>query len=305
MLVLKRATIAGLLLTMTGTVSAQARVEKNVVYGMYSGLALLMDVHYPEQPNGYGIVFINGSGYHMPLSLDAPQLKDRTGNLQPLVSAGYTVFSINHRAAPRFRHPSAIEDGQRAVRFVRHNADQFGIDPERIGAAGGSSGGHLALMLGVLDGTGKGSSPVDQESSKVQTVAVLFPATDLVAFAAGREGAIDAVASFMGVLIPPGVPPADREALYGEEFSVFRDASPIGSVSPDDPPFLLIHGDADQVVPFEQSEIFVEKLKETGVTGELIRVPGGGHGGRLMQGPNPPDVGSSMVGWFDRYLQAK
>ena len=147
-------------LVLSKPVSAEIRVESNVVFGMYSGLALLMDVYHPEQPNGYGIVFISGSGFTRELSLDATPLKE-TGQEKvyalPLARAGYTVFAINHRAAPRFRHPAHIEDAQRAVRFVRHHAARFGIDAGRIGAMGGSSGGHLVSMLGTQDG-GSGRS---------------------------------------------------------------------------------------------------------------------------------------------------
>ena len=163
---------------------AEGRVERNVVFGMYSGLALLMDVYHPENPNGYGIVFISGSGWTRELGLDATPLKE-SGQEEiyavPLAAAGYTVFGINHRASPRFRHPAHLEDAQRAVRFVRHHADDFGIDPERIGAMGGSSGGHLVSMLGVLDGSGAGedSSPVNRESAKVQVVVARAAPTDL------------------------------------------------------------------------------------------------------------------------------
>jgi acetyl esterase/lipase len=124
------------------TAPAQTRVESNVVYGMYSGLALLMDVHHPEKPNGYGILFISGSGWHASLSYEERPLKEGVRDpfhgafFQPLVNSGYTVFAINHRAAPRFRHPAAVEDAQRAVRFIRYNAKRFGINPDRIGGVG-------------------------------------------------------------------------------------------------------------------------------------------------------------------------
>ncbi len=118
---------------------AEERVERNVVFGMYSGLALLMDVYYPENPNGYGIVFISGSGWTRELSLDATPLKESGQEdvyAVPLAAAGYTVFGINHRASPRFRHPAHLEDAQRAVLFVRHHAVRFGIVSSRIGAMG-------------------------------------------------------------------------------------------------------------------------------------------------------------------------
>ena len=154
---------------------AERHLETNVVYGMYSGLALLMDVHRPANPNGYGIILVSGSGWTAPMAYSAAPLKSITPSLQyakPLVAAGYTVFSVNHRALPRFHYPAAVEDVQRAVRFVRSNAASFGIRPDRIGAAGGSSGGHLVSMLGTLDGKGnpEDPDPVERESAKVQCV---------------------------------------------------------------------------------------------------------------------------------------
>ena len=156
------------------TAEGQARVEKNVLVGMHSGLALVMDVHHSENPNGYGIVHISGSGWRRPLAYSAPPLSERQVDLygQPLVERGYTVFSLNHRATPRFQFPAPLEDVQRAVRFVRYHAAEYGIDPDRIGAVGGSSGGHLVSMLGVLDGHGDSDDPdpVNRVSAKVQTV---------------------------------------------------------------------------------------------------------------------------------------
>jgi len=115
-------------------------VEKNQVYGMYSGLALLMDVHYPAKPNGYGILYISGSGWHAPLSYKANPLKDNAQTamyVKPLAETGCPVFAINHRAAPRFRYPAPVEDAQRVIRYVRYNARKFAIRADRIGAAGG------------------------------------------------------------------------------------------------------------------------------------------------------------------------
>src|SRR5262249_30301290 len=157
-----------------------AEVDANVVYGMYSGLALLLDVHRPERPNGYGIVHIAGSGWGAPLGYDAVPLKEPERGLprgrpqaryvEALVAAGYTVFSITHRAAPRFPYPAAVEDAQRAVRYVRYHAARYGVRSSRLGALGGSSGAHLVSLLGVLDGAGDPdhADPVEREGAKVQ-----------------------------------------------------------------------------------------------------------------------------------------
>src|SRR6478672_7399615 len=176
-------------------------VESNVVFGVYSGLALLMDVYKPASPNGYGIVVIPGSGWHTGLPYDAKLLKESKEfslYMQKLSAAGYTTFVVTHRAAPRFHFPDAVEDAQRAVRYVRQNAARYGIDKDRIGALGASSGGHLVSMLGTLDGGGTSDSQdaVEQQSSKVQCVVALYPVTDPAKVE--TVSGLQAITSFMG-----------------------------------------------------------------------------------------------------------
>ena len=301
--------ISSLLLTATlalssaCSVAAEYRVEKNQVYGMYSGLALTMDVYYPDDPNGYGIVFISGSGWTRELSLDATPLT-QTGQEEvyaiPLAEAGYTVFNINHRAAPRFRYPAPVEDAQRAVRFIRHHAGEYAIDPDRIGAMGGSSGAHLSTMLALMDGDGdpKDPSPINRESAKVQAAVVRATPADF------RENAGAPLFGFRGNAGRPGT----------VEARLLAEASPVTYVTADDPPILMTHGDADDVVPIERSEKLLEALQAAGVESELIRVPGGGHGPRfeytdIVNGErvrripdDAPDYISAMLDWFSKHL---
>ena len=270
-----------------------ARVESNVIYSMYSGLALLMDVHHPDNPNGYGIVKIGGNGFHSPLSPDARSLKEQSSEAATeLLERGYTLFSINHRTAPRFRYPAAVEDAQRAVRFVRYHAERYGIDPNRIGAFGVSSGGYLVSMLGVLDGNGdaESTSLIDRESAKVQVVAAMCPATDLAQFVSGEGGDKAVIGSFIGARL--------RSDPESEEALLYAQASPTNHVTPDDPPFLLIHGDADQTVPYSQSQLLEAGLTKQGVTAELITIPGGGHGAWLSG-----EYFDDIADWFDTHLR--
>lgn len=284
------------LLVAVSAFAADSNVQTNVVYGMYSGAALLLDVHKPATPNGYGVVFISGSGWTTPMAYSSWQLKSNAQSLQyakPLVDAGFTVFTLNHRSLPRFRYPAAIEDVQRAVRFIRHNAATFGIRADRIGASGGSSGGHLVSMLGVLDGKGNpnDADPVERESAKVQ--AVVARAAPLNLIAASNN-------PFTGIYIPPG--PPDKTSI---EYKTLHDASPISYVSADDPPFLLMHGDKDTTVPHSQSIEFEKALRAAGLTTKLIIVEGGGHGPSFPGAVNPPDYMGEMVNWLRRYLMAK
>jgi acetyl esterase/lipase len=273
---------------------ADSRVEKNVLYGMYSGLALLMDVHYPAKPNRIGIIYVGGNAFHHPLTYDATPLKDRPA-LQfattPLLDAGYTVFVINHRAAPRFRHPAALEDAHRAVRFVRHHANRFGIRQDRIGAAGHSSGAYLALMLGVLDGHGVSEKrdAVDVENARVQAVAAQAPPTDFVNIPANFV-----VSSYLGVALFEGIDPSS------EEYRIYRDASPVFHATKDDAPTLLVHGDADPLVPFRNSELMNKALLDAGVAVSLVPIRSGGHFPPFPA--NEPDPYRESVKWFDEHL---
>ena len=263
------------LLLLPSLAYAETKIEKNVVIGMVSGLALVMDVHYPENPNGYGIVHVSGSGFRRPLSYGAPQLSESQVRIYgaPLVEQGYTIFSLNHRAIPKFEISEAVLDVQRAVRFVRYHADDYGIDADRIGAVGGSSGGYLVSMLGLLDGKGDpdDEDPINRVSAKVQTVLARAPVTDFARMD----------------------PDAERAA----------EASPIDFVSRDDPPVLLLHGDVDETVPFEQSAVLQAALQQAGVATHLITIPNAGHGPTFPGAVNPPDYIGAMIDWFDGHLK--
>ncbi len=272
-------------------------MEKNVVYGMYSGLALLMDIHYPETPNGYGVVHVSGSGWTRGMSLDAPALKE-SGHVRiegaPVVAAGYTLFTINHRALPRFQYKEIIGDVQRAVRFVRYHAKDYGIDPNKIGAWGGSSGGHLVSMMGALDGEGDpdNESEINRVSSKVQAVVARAPAID-----PGGLGGSATVGLLLGARIREGLDP------MSDEMRIARDASVLTYVTPDDPPYLLLHGDKDDTVPLSQSERLRDALKKAGVPVELVTIEGAAHGPSMPGAKAPARLGERAAKWFDKHLR--
>jgi len=283
-----------------------SRVEPNVVYGMYSGLALVLDVHRPVTPNGYGVIFISGSGWQSPTTYDATPLKQNQVPIwgPSLLDAGYTVFALNHRAVPRFHYPGAVDDVQRAIRFVRHHAKDYQIDPAHIGGMGGSSGGHLIALTALLAAPGLADDPdpVNREPATLQAIVLRATPTDLIAQAkADRGGGVT------GFLEAPW--PADPANLrqYPNTERVYRDASPSTHVSATSPPTLLIHGDADESVPFAESVAMEAALKKAGVPTGLIRVPGGAHGADFGAGAQPradwPDFFGAAVRWYDTHLK--
>ena len=297
------AVAAALCLSPSACADDHVKVERNVLYGLYSGLGMFMDVYTPAEPNGYGIVFISGSGWTRELSRDATPLT-QTGQEKvyavPLAEAGYRVFNVSHRAAPTFRYPAPVEDVQRAVRFIRHNAEAYGIRADRIGGMGGSSGAHLISALATMDGAGDpdAPSPVDRESAKIQCAVVRAVPADL------RENPEAPLFGFRGNAGKPG----------SMESWQMNKASPITYVTPDDGPMLFLHGDNDEVVPFEQSEAMHAALEKAGIAAKVIRVPGGGHGPRFeyteeVDGKrvrkipqDAPDYIGEMLAWFETYL---
>jgi acetyl esterase/lipase len=274
-------------------------VERNVVYGMYSGLGLLLDVHRPAKPNGFGVIFISGSGWQASTEYGAAPLKEQQIGLwgPPLLGAGYTVFALNHRAAPRFHYPAAIDDVQRAIRFVRFHARDYGVDPARLGGVGGSSGGHLVGLAAMLASPGNpaDADAVNRESAALQAVVLRAALLDL--------RAIDTVEGVAFVTSFMEAPPSQASAA-----AAYAAASPLTHVTDRSPPTLLIHGDADVLVPLRQSTLLAAKLGKSGVPVELIVIPGGVHAadfGADRQRADWPDYHGAMVGWFDRHLRGR
>jgi acetyl esterase/lipase len=276
--------------------------KEDVIYGRKYGTALTMDVFTPKKDAaGIGVVVVVSGGFF------SSHEAINNAYTKPLLEHGYTVFTVVHGSQPRFTVPEIVQDMNRAVRFIRYHAKDYGIDPDRIGIAGASAGGHLSLMLGTAGEKGdpKAKDPVDRESSRVQAVACFFPPTDFLNY--GKPGAekIHAVdhappyraafdyreldkATNMWVTI------TDTDKLR----EIARQISPINHVSPDDPPILIVHGDADKLVPLQQSESFVEKLKNAGVKSKLEVKKGGGHGW-LGIDKNLAE----FADWFDKYLK--
>ena len=277
----------------------EVRVERNVVYGMVSGAALLLDVYRPAKPNGFGVVFVAGSGFQADPRYGARPIKETQIELwgPPLTAAGYTVFSVNHRGAPQFHFPAAVEDVQRAIRFIRAHAAEYAIEGARLGGLGGSSGGNLVALAALRAAPGTPDDPdtVSREPATLQAIVLRAAVTDLRALPTA-QGA-NFVVSYMES--PPGDAPAVK-ALYDS-------ASPVTQVSATAPPTLLIHGDVDSLVPYAQSTAMEAALRAANVPVKLLTVPGGEHGADFGAAGKPhpewPDYYHETVGWFDQHLR--
>lgn len=300
-----RATIALSLLFVCNCLFAAEEYthDVDVVYGRKHGMALTMDVITPkENANGAAVLWMVSGGWFSSHDAIRPQF------VAPFVDRGYTVFAVVHGSQPRFTIPEAIADVQRAVRFVRHNAERFKIDPNRIGVMGASAGGHLTLTLATRgdDGDPKANNDVDRTSSRVQAAACFFPPTDFFNYGKPGEEALGT-----GVLDGFRAPFDFNEySQQTRKFERITDAkrrreigeqiSPFYHISAGDAPALIIHGDADKLVPIQQAQIFIDKYKETGLIGELIVKPGAAHGWPTLA----LDL-KSFADWFDKHLAKK
>ncbi len=275
------------------------RRTEDVVYGRKHGMALTLDVFQPAQPNGCGLLFLVNGGW---LSSKATPLMVtiRPDDYHVYLNRGYTVFAVVTSSQPKFTIPELMDDVQRAVRFVRSNAAKYGVRPDRLGVLGSSSGGQLVLSIATRGGPGKPDSPdpIERESSGVQAVACFFPPKDFLNYGGpGISGVGQGPLAPLQVAFGPQALTAEGRAILG------REVSPIYFVTSQLPPTLIIHGDADQVVPLQQSESFVARAKEVNARhAELIVRPGKGHGwGDFWR--STEDV-TAFADWFDRQLKS-
>lgn len=278
---------------------------ENVIYGMVSGSALLMDIYQPSKSNHKAIVYIIGSAWglnysktynQIPLKDDIVLDSNYAGKWQKLlVQNGFTVFIINHRFAPRFQFQEIIEDCRRAVRFVRYNAGKFDIDPAHIGAMGHSSGANLASMLGVTDSTYfSNKSSIDSVSSKVQAVVTLAAPFNLADINKSEDTAIinnyllSAIAAYMGSL--PEMKQGDF-TLSGK----YIQASPFALVTKDDAPTFICYSDNDPLIATRQAQDMYKKLMQNNVP---VKIYLSQHTGHFPI----PDM-SEVCRWFEKYLK--
>lgn len=258
------------------------KITPDVIYGHKAGMALTFDVVQPQKSNGVGILFMMSGGWVSAWMPPQTLLDVKPPNpfqfFHQLVDHGYTLFIVRHGSSPQFKVPEAVADVRRAVRYIRLHAEDFKIDPDRLGVCGGSAGGHLALMLGTAsdEGDKDAKDDIDHASDRVAAVVAYFPPVDLRQWIGDKR-----------------FPALDFDATLAES------VSPLLHVSKDDPPTLLIHGDKDNLVKLDNSERIEAAFKKEGVESKLIVMPGAGHGFGSEQGKQASEA---LIDWFDKHL---
>lgn len=236
--------------------SENGLIETNITYCTVDGVDLKMDVYYPQSTDELLPVamYVHGGGF----TGGDKQAGSGKPFIQPLVNSGYLVVSVNYRLAPQYPFPAPIEDVKCAIRSLRANAGKYNLDVNRIGVFGSSAGGQLVSLLGTMDASAgmEGNGGYLEQSSRVHAVVSMAGPSDLTLIC----------------------------SLLSEEYKVFcQDTeallaySPLSYVSPDDPPFLLLHGELDTIVSPIHSELLLDKLTDAGVPVRLTMVQNAAH----------------------------
>ncbi|MEO7934242.1 MAG: alpha/beta hydrolase [Chthoniobacterales bacterium] len=232
-----------------GLARPNEKIVRNVEFATPGGQSLRLDIYLPKSNKPVPVVMwifggswkFGSKGYHV--------------NLRDLTRSGIAVASIDYRLSGTAVYPAQLEDCKSALAWLRAHGAEYGIDPTRIGVSGESAGGHLAALLGTLEG-----------KSKIKAVCALYPPTNLVSL--GRKYKNPDRWS-------------DIERLLGgpieTKLALAREASPVNRVSADAPPFLIIHGAQDTLVPIGQSHELDRDLRRVGVESRIIVVPDKGH----------------------------
>lgn len=276
---------------------AGIKIEKDIAYIEGGDEAQKLDIYVPEKPSDKPlplIVHIHGGGWIGGNKFPCPVMM--------MVIQGYVVASVEYRFSQKAKFPAQIQDCQAAIRWLRAHAKQYNIDTERVGAVGGSAGGHLSALVGTSGGK-KAFAPIggnEEQSDRVQAVCDIFGPTDFstVVQQAAEDKNVKNIFAF-------NTPRDPYSSLIGTKLDDKPKAdavSPVHYVSKDNPPFLILHGTHDTLVPYAQSEEFAAALKEKEVPVWLQKLPGAGHGGGSF---GKPAVIKLTQNFFDKYLKGK
>ena len=268
---------------------AGIKAMRDLEYAKVDGTALLLDLFVPEKADAPLplIVWIHGGAWLGGDKAGCPAM----GQLK----RGYAVASINYRLSQEAIFPAQIHDCKAAIRWLRAHAKEYNIDPQRIGVWGSSAGGHLVALVGTSGNVKEleGAEGNLDQSSRVQAVCDWFGPTDFLQMAAHM---------LPEAKMPHDTADSPESKLVGgpiqENKEKVAKANPITYVSKDDPPFLIMHGDKDILVPIHQSQLLTEALKKAGVEVTFKTIEGAGHGF------GGPEIMKTVEEFFDKHLKA-
>jgi len=262
---------------------------KDVVFGEVDGVGLLMDVFTPTgKSNGLGMVDVASGAWYS----DRGKINDhmKAHVYDTFCGRGYTVFAVRPGSRSKFSLAEMANNLKQGVRWVKAHAEEYKIDPNRLGITGGSAGGHLASLVAVTA----------DDKTAVKAAGVFFPPTDFLEYRGLKIDANTPDGPHLTIIKQFVAPGAAAPVSVSDLIEKLTQISPARLVTSKAPPFLIIHGDADPQVPLAQSEKLVAALKAAGVPVELIIKKGGGH-----PWPTIPEEVVVMANWFDKTLESK
>lgn len=281
----------------TAQVDSQAQtwpqVQQNIVYGEAGGQKLLLDVYGADPAvTRPAVIFVHGGSW------SGGSKSDLGFAAAAIARQGYVGFSVDYRLLRdgKNRYPAQLDDVQRAVRWVRAHAAQYGVDPERIGALGASAGGHLVALLGTTETRDNSDAELAPYSSRVQCVVDLYGPTDFTAALTMTDEEKQAMAAS-----PAGQTLLEFLGPLPQSADNYREASPITHIDKKTVPFLIFHGGKDTLVPVEQSQRFDAALRAAGIESKLVVFSEAGHG-YTEPGPLAQTFALAQQ-FFDRHLK--
>ncbi|MFO1485335.1 MAG: alpha/beta hydrolase [Verrucomicrobiaceae bacterium] len=274
---------------------AGIKMEKDIAYIEGGDEAQKLDLYLPEKPADKPvplIVHIHGGGWRGGSKFPCP--------VAGMVLTGYAVASVEYRFSQKAIFPAQIQDCQAAIRWLRAHAKHYNFDTEHVGVIGGSAGGHLSALVGTSGGK-KAFAPIggnEDQSDRVQAVCDIFGPADFstVVQQAAEDKNVKNIFAF-------NTPADPYSGLIGTKLDDKPKAdavSPVHYISKDNPPFLILHGTHDALVPLAQSEEFAAALKKEGIEVWLQKLPGSGHGGPAF---TKPQVLQLSQNFFDKHLK--
>jgi len=268
------------------TIPPNVEMRADIIYGSGGGRDLKLNLYLPRERTEPcpAVVFIHGGGWR---NGNASQFRSQSLHL---ASEGYVCACIGYRLSGEAHFPAALEDSKCAVRWLRSQAADLNVDPDRICLSGGSAGGHLAAMVAFTDpGTFEGEGGNPEQSSKASLAVLFNPVADLASM--GKAGlGVPMLEGFLG-------------KTYAEAPELYAQGSPISHISKGDPPTLVLHGTKDTTVPFSQAERMVAGLQKAGVPAELFAAEGAAHAFFNRPPWYQPTV-DAMQTFLDRHFKA-
>jgi acetyl esterase/lipase len=277
------------------TLPAGIKMEKDIAYIADGDEAQKLDLYLPEKPADKPlplIVHIHGGGWRAGNKFPCP--------VSAMVLKGYAVASVEYRFSQKAVFPAQIQDCQAAIRWLRAHSKEYNFDPERLGAVGGSAGGHLSALVGTA-GDKKAFAPIGghaDQSDRVQAVCDIFGPADFTTVV--QQAAEDKNVKNIFTFNTPSDPYSGLIGTKLDDKPKAAAVSPVHYVSADNPPFLILHGTHDTLVPYAQSVQLEAALKAKGVAVWLQTLPGSGHGGPAF---GKPAVIQLMQNFFDKHLK--